>query len=50
MQTEVNKPVTIQLAAMNAKLGDWLTRTGLGLAAFLALWAGVAVVARREHA
>ncbi|MCW5551090.1 MAG: type II secretion system protein [Verrucomicrobiae bacterium] len=50
LQTEINKPMTIQLSAANAKTGNWLTRIGLGLAGFLALWAVVAVVSvRRQH-
>ena len=50
LQTEINKPMTIHLSAANAKTGNWLTRIGLGLAGFLALWAVVAVVSvRRQH-
>ncbi|MBE0541174.1 MAG: type II secretion system protein [Verrucomicrobia bacterium] len=50
LQTEINKPMTIQLSAANAKTGNWLTPIVLGLAGFLALWAVVAVVSvRRQH-
>jgi len=53
LQTEVNKPLTIQLTAANAKTGHWPARLGLSLAGFLALW-GIVVaalrVARRQPA
>lgn len=49
LQTEENKPMTIQLSASNTKTGNWLKRVGMGLAGFLALWGMVAVVAARKH-
>jgi hypothetical protein len=49
LQTEVNKPMTIQLSASNTKTGHWLGRIGMGLVGFLALWAVVAVVAARKR-
>ena len=50
LQTEVNKPMTIQLQATNTKTGTGLGRIGLGLVGFLALWAVVAVVTPRKPA
>jgi hypothetical protein len=50
LQTEVNKPMTIQLSAANTKTGHWLGRIGIGLVGFLALWAVVAVVVARKRA
>jgi hypothetical protein len=49
LQTEENKPMTIQLSAANTKTGNWLKRVGMGLAGFLVLWGMVAVVAARSR-
>lgn len=49
LQTEVNKPMTIQLAAANNKTGHWFSRIGLALMAFLVLWAAVAMVSMRKQ-
>jgi hypothetical protein len=49
LQTEENKPMTIELSAANTKTGNWLKRVGMGLAGFLALWGMVAVVAARKN-
>jgi hypothetical protein len=47
LQTEVNKPMTVQFTAANTREGGWFKR-GLYLAgAFLVLWIGVAAVIRR---
>ncbi len=48
LQTEVNKPMTIQLEAANTKTGHWLSRTGLSVAGFLILWMAVAFVTARR--
>ena len=48
LQTEVNKPMTIQIEAANTKTGHWLSRTGLALAGFLFLWMGVAFATARR--
>jgi hypothetical protein len=49
LQTEVNKPMTVQFSAANTKAGNWLKRVGTGLAGFAALWGVVAVVAARKQ-
>jgi hypothetical protein len=49
LQTEINKPMTIQLQAANAKTGHWLGRVGLGAVGFLMLWAVVAGVSARKQ-
>jgi hypothetical protein len=46
LQTEENKPMTIELSAVNTKAGNWLKRAGMGLAGFLALWG---LVARKQN-
>ena len=46
LQTEVNKPLTIQLRAANARTGNGPLRVGLSLAGFLALW-GIVTAALR---
>jgi len=50
LQTEINKPMTIELSATNTKTGHWLKRIGLGAVGFVALWAVVSVVAARKRA
>ena len=50
LQTEVNKPMTVEFAARNLKAGGWLKPIALTLAAFLALWIAVAVFAHRRTA
>jgi len=49
LQTEENKPMTIELSAANTKTGNWLKRAGMGVAGFLVLWGLVAVVAVRKQ-
>ena len=49
LQTEINKPLTVQLSVANTKTGNWLTRIGLGLVGFVALWGVVAVVVARKQ-
>jgi hypothetical protein len=48
LQTGVHKPMTIQLSAVRAGVGNWPGRIGLLLAGFLVLWAAVAMVHRRK--
>jgi hypothetical protein len=50
LQTEVNKPLTIQLSAVNTKTGNRPMRIGLALVSFVALWLAVGFVAARKHA
>ncbi|MEY4198318.1 MAG: hypothetical protein RLZZ265_58, partial [Verrucomicrobiota bacterium] len=50
LQTEVNKPMTVEFAARNLKAGGWIKPIALTLAAFLALWIAVAVFAQRRTA
>ena len=50
LQTEVNKPMTVEFTARNLKAGGWLKPIALTLAAFLALWIAVAVFAQRRTA
>ena len=50
LQTEVNKPMTVEFAARNLKAGGWLKPIALTLAAFLTLWLAVAVFAQRRMA
>ena len=50
LQTEINKPMTIQLSAVNGKTGNWLARIGVGLVSFGVLWVVVAFVSARKHA
>ncbi len=46
LQTEVNKPMTIQLLATSTKAVSWPKRVGTGAVAFVALWAAVVVISR----
>ncbi|MBI5801701.1 MAG: hypothetical protein HZA92_13390 [Verrucomicrobia bacterium] len=50
LQTEVNKPMTVEFTARNLKAGGWLKPIALFLGGFLALWIGVAVFAARRQA
>ncbi|NBU08813.1 MAG: hypothetical protein EBS84_07345 [Proteobacteria bacterium] len=50
LQTEVNKPMTVEFTARNLKAGGWLKPIVLTLGAFLALWIAVAVFAQRRAA
>jgi|GEM_PF-348564 len=50
LQTEVNKPMTVEFAARNLKSGGWLKPIALTLGAFLALWVAVAIFAERRRA
>jgi hypothetical protein len=50
LQTELNKPLTIELAAKNAKLPNWTQRIAFSGLAFVALWLVVAFVGRRREA
>ncbi len=50
LQTEVNKPMTVEFAARNLKAGGWVKPIALTAAAFLALWVAVAVFAERRRA
>lgn len=50
LQTEVNKPMTVEFAARNLKAGGWLKPIALTLAAFLVLWLAVAIFAERKQA
>ena len=49
LQTEVNKPLTVEFTARNLKAGGWLKPIALSLGAFLALWIAVAVFAQRRE-
>jgi hypothetical protein len=50
LQTEVNKPMTVEFTARKQKAGGWLKPIALALGAFLALWIAVAVFAQRRAA
>ena len=50
LQTEVNKPMTVEFSARSQKAGGWLKPIALALGAFLALWIAVAVFAQRREA
>ncbi|MEQ2008788.1 MAG: hypothetical protein ABMA26_18565, partial [Limisphaerales bacterium] len=50
LQTEVNKPMTVEFAARNLKAGGWFKSIALTLGAFLALWIAVAIFAERKRA
>jgi hypothetical protein len=50
LQTEINKPMTISMAAKNTKVPSWGQRIGYSLLAFAALWVGVGFVTRRRDA
>ena len=43
LQTEANKPMTIQFTATNLRAPNWWKRLGGGVAAFVVLWAIVAM-------
>ena len=49
LQTEVQKPMTIQFKATNEKAVSWTKRVGLGLFGFLALWGIVAATVRKSE-
>jgi len=49
LQTQVRKPMTIGLLAVNDKVISWPGRILTGTAVFLALWGVVAVMARRPR-
>ncbi len=49
LQTEINKPMTIQLAATSTKAMSWAGRVLLPLAGFLALWLIVALLPKRRE-
>ena len=49
LQTEVNKPMTVEFTARNQKAGGWLKPIALTLGAFLVLWIAVAVFAQRRE-
>jgi hypothetical protein len=48
LQTELNKPMTVQFTAENHRTPHWLQRGLLALAAFLVLWTGVAATVPRR--
>jgi hypothetical protein len=48
LQTELHKPMTIQLRAENTKVPSWTTRLGLGALGFGVLWIIVAIFNRRH--
>jgi type II secretory pathway pseudopilin PulG len=50
LQTEINKALTVSLAAENTKLPSWMQRIGFGAVGFVVLWALVAFVAKRREA
>jgi len=50
LQTELNKPMTIEMSAKNTKLPNWLQRIAYSGLAFVALWLVVAFVGRRREA
>lgn len=50
LQTEVNKPMTIQFAAANVKEVGWFKKVLYGAGGFLMLWIFVAVVVNRRPA
>ncbi|MDB6024243.1 MAG: hypothetical protein JWM68_466 [Verrucomicrobiales bacterium] len=47
LQTEVNKPMTVEFSALNLKTTNWPLRLGGCFVGFLALWGFVAVTTRR---
>ena len=47
LQTEVNKPMTIQFSAANTKAGGWFRNTLYVLGGFVMLWIFASVVLRR---
>ncbi len=49
LQTEANKPMTIQLFASSTKAVSWPKRIGTWTVAFMALWAGVIVLNRTNR-
>jgi hypothetical protein len=46
LQTEANRPMTIQLFAENTKTVSWPKRAGLGSITFLGLWGAVTMLSR----
>jgi len=46
LQTEIGKPMSIQLFAVNTKAISWPKRIGTGVGAFLVLWGAVVLVSR----
>ncbi|MGN6553854.1 MAG: hypothetical protein ACTHLW_09045, partial [Verrucomicrobiota bacterium] len=46
LQTEVNKPMTIQLLAVSTKAVSWPMRLATAAAAFLLLWGAISVFLR----
>jgi hypothetical protein len=49
LQTELNKPMTIQLVAESSKAVSWPKRIGTGGVAFVILWGAVMVVSRMKR-
>jgi hypothetical protein len=49
LQTEINKPMTIELAATSTKAMSWLGRIFLPLAGFVGLWILVALLPKRQE-
>ena len=47
LQTEIGKPMTIQMTAVNTKSANWLSRVALAVGGFLVLWIIVAAMAKR---
>ena len=50
LQTELRKPMTVQLLAENTKVPSWTSRIGLSVLGFVVLWVIVARVNRRKSA
>jgi type II secretory pathway pseudopilin PulG len=50
LQTEIGKPMTIQMTVANTKSANWPTRIALAVVGFLLLWIAVAVTAKRTVA
>jgi hypothetical protein len=48
LQTELRKPMTVQLLAENAKVPSWTSRIGLSVLGFGVLWPLVAGLNRRK--
>jgi hypothetical protein len=49
LQTEVNKPMTIEFTAKNTKEVGWVKRVAYGTGTFLVLWIVVAMVASQSR-
>ena len=47
LQTEISKPMTIRLLAVNAKAVSWPQRLATALGAFLVLWLLVSALSTR---